>query len=39
LDKNKELFDTIIELINKTSTDPAIIETCGHAIYIGKKNT
>lgn len=32
-----ELFDKIIGMINSTATDPAIIETCGHAVYIGKK--
>lgn len=38
LERDKELYNRIIELINKTSTDPAIIETCGHAIYIGRKH-
>jgi S-adenosylmethionine-dependent methyltransferase len=38
LEKDKKLFNKIIELINETSTDLAIIETCGHAIYIGRKN-
>lgn len=37
LEKDKKLFKNMIDLINRTSSDPAIIETCGHAIYIGKK--
>ncbi|MDD5935509.1 MAG: hypothetical protein PUC65_08140 [Clostridiales bacterium] len=36
-EKDISLFNKIIELINKTSTNPAIIETCGHALYIGRK--
>lgn len=35
--KNISLFNKMIELLNKTSTNPAIIETCGHALYIGRK--
>jgi len=31
------LYEKIIELINETATDPAIIETCGHAMYVGRK--
>lgn len=34
---DKEMFDTVIELINKTATDKSIVETCGHAMFIGKK--
>jgi 2-polyprenyl-3-methyl-5-hydroxy-6-metoxy-1,4-benzoquinol methylase len=34
-DTDKKLYDTLIELINITSTDPAMIETGGHAMYIG----
>ena len=37
LGRDSKLFDKIMELINKTSTDPALIETYGHAIYIGRK--
>lgn len=37
LNNDEKLFARIIDLINDTSTDPAIIETCGHAIYIGCK--
>ena len=36
---NVSLFNKIIDLINQTSTNPAIIETCGHALYIGRKNS
>ena len=31
------MFDKIIQLIEATSDESAIIETCGHAMYIGKK--
>ncbi len=34
---NKEMFDTIIDLIEKSSEYKEIIETCGHAMYIGMK--
>jgi len=36
-DENHEKYETVIELINKTSDDPSIIEMCNHAIYIGQK--
>lgn len=40
LSKSKpDLFSKIIDLINKTAIVPAIIETCGHAIYVGRKVT
>lgn len=32
-----DMFNKIIELIEETSTEKSIIETCGHAMYIGKK--
>ena len=35
--QDKEIFDEIITLIEKTSDMKEIIETCGHAMYIGKK--
>lgn len=38
LDKDRELFIQIIDLINKTAADPSLIETCGHAIYIGRRD-
>ncbi len=37
LEKDEALFNKMIELINRTATNPAIIETCGHALYIGRK--
>lgn len=36
-DKNKSMYDTMIQLIHKTAKEKAIIETSGHAIYIGLK--
>lgn len=33
-----QIFDKIIELIDSTAEDKAIIETCGHAIYAGHKS-
>lgn len=35
--KDKEMFKTIIELIQATANQKEIIETCGHAMYIGSK--
>ena len=35
--QDKEMFDKIIELISKTSSEESIIEMCGHAIYVGEK--
>lgn len=35
--KDRVLFDEIMQLIDKTSEIPEIVETCGHAIYVGKK--
>lgn len=35
--KDKEIYDAVIQLIDKTSSDKSIIEMCGHAMYIGKK--
>lgn len=34
---DKIIFDEIIKIIEKTSDMKEIIETCGHAMYIGKK--
>ncbi|MBO4732533.1 MAG: methyltransferase domain-containing protein [Spirochaetaceae bacterium] len=33
-----QIFDKIIELIDSTAEDKAIVETCGHAIYVGHKS-
>lgn len=35
--QDKEMFNEIIKLIEKTSELKEIIETCGHALYIGSK--
>lgn len=31
------MYDKIIELIDLTANRKEIIETCGHAMYIGRK--
>ncbi len=36
-ESNPPLFQTIIGLINQTAEDPALLETCGHALYIARK--
>lgn len=36
-DENVELYDLMIRLINSSASDAAIVETCAHAVYIGKK--
>ncbi len=35
--EDKQIFNKIIELIEQTSDKEAVIEMCGHAMYIGKK--
>lgn len=35
--QNEEMFNEIIKLIEKTSESKELIETCGHAMYIGSK--
>lgn len=35
--QNEKMYKEIIKLIKDTSQNKEIIETCGHAIYIGKK--
>lgn len=35
---DKEMYNKILEIINTSSTDYSVINTCGHAIYIGEKN-
>ena len=35
--KNKNVFKDILNLINQTAEDKSIIETCGHAMYVGEK--
>lgn len=36
-EENVELYNQMIEYINLTASDEAIIETCAHALYIGNK--
>ena len=36
-DENPAAFGAVIGLINKTAGDPAIVETCSHAVYVGRK--
>ena len=35
--EDREMFEMTMRLLNDTSQDRAIIETCGHAIYVGRK--
>jgi len=35
--ENPEMHKTVIALINKTANDSSIIDMCGHAIYVGRK--
>ena len=35
--EEKEMFDKVISLIDRTSGEQSIIDMCGHAIYIGYK--
>ena len=35
--QNEEMFNQIIRLVEKTSESKELIETCGHAMYIGSK--
>jgi hypothetical protein len=32
------LYQKIVKIIEASSEDEAVINTCGHALYIGKKN-
>lgn len=36
-DNNEEMYNSIINLIDKTAEESAIIETCAHALYVGRK--
>ena len=36
-EKDPEVFETMIAMMNETAGDKAIIETCGHAVYVGQK--
>lgn len=33
----QNMYDTMIKLIHETATEKSIVETCGHALYIGIK--
>ncbi|MBR5419840.1 MAG: class I SAM-dependent methyltransferase [Lachnospiraceae bacterium] len=35
--EDREMFDMTMRLLNETSQDRAIVEMCGHAIYVGRK--
>ena len=35
--KDRQVFDKIMKLIEKTANKDEIVEMCGHAMYIGKK--
>lgn len=35
--EDEDMFEKIINIIEKTAREKEIIETCGHAMYIGKK--
>ena len=37
--ENPEMFKTVMKLLNDTSEQKAIIEMCGHAIYVGCKQS
>ena len=36
-EENPEMFETVMELLNETAENKAIVEMCGHAIYVGSK--
>ena len=36
-EKVPEMFEVMIDMINETAEDKAIVETCGHAVYVGRK--
>ncbi len=36
--EDKAVYHEVMEAIHKTATDKAIVEMCGHAVYIGRKN-
>lgn len=37
-DRDKNMFDYIIKLINDSAAEPSILDMCGHAMYIGNKS-
>ncbi len=36
--EDKAVYHEVMEAIHKTATDRAIVDMCGHAVYIGRKN-
>ncbi|MDC7219277.1 MAG: methyltransferase domain-containing protein [Spirochaetales bacterium] len=36
-EENPSMYDLTVKLINQTAEDPALIESCGHSLYAGKK--
>ena len=36
-EKDPDMFKVMIDMINETAENKAIVETCGHAAYVGKK--
>ena len=36
-DKDRKMFETVISIINEIAEDKAVVEMCGHAIYVGKR--
>ena len=36
-EQNPEVFEVMIDMINETAGDKAVVETCGHAVYVGQK--
>ncbi len=36
-DEDNNYYKTMLKIMNDTSTESSVIETCGHAIYIGEK--
>ena len=36
-DKDRTMFEAVISIINETAENKAIVEMCGHAIYVGKR--
>ena len=36
-EKDPEMFEAVINLINKTAAYPSVIEMCSHALFIGSK--
>ena len=37
-EKNPEMFDAILSIINETSENKAVVEMCSHALYAGIRN-